>query len=33
MFRLLDEYARPDERFLFEFLPAREPQATPEAAE
>jgi hypothetical protein len=27
MFRLLDEYARPDERFLFEFLPVRDPPA------
>jgi hypothetical protein len=27
MFRLLDEYARPDERFLFDFLPVRDPPA------
>ena len=27
MFALLDEYARPDERFLFDFLPVRDPPA------
>jgi len=27
LFRLLDEYTRPNERFLFEFLPARDPPA------
>ncbi len=34
MFRLLDQYTRPEDRWLFEFLPPREPPAeTPEAAE
>jgi hypothetical protein len=27
MFALLDEYVRPDERFLFDFLPVRDPPA------
>jgi hypothetical protein len=29
MFRLLDEYARPDDRVLFEFLPVREAPSPP----
>lgn len=34
MFRLLDQYTRPEDRWLFDFLPAREaPAETPEAAE
>jgi hypothetical protein len=34
MFRLLDQYARPEDRWLFEFLPPREvPAETSEAAE
>jgi hypothetical protein len=32
MFRLLDEYARPEDRALFEFLPKRDTPATPQAA-
>ena len=34
LFRLLDEYARPDDRALFAFLPAREvpPAAAPDGA-
>jgi hypothetical protein len=31
MFRLLDEYARPEDRALFEFLPKRDIPAAPEA--
>ena len=34
LFRLLDQYTRPEDRWLFEFLPPREtPAETPEAAE
>jgi hypothetical protein len=34
LFRLLDQYTRPEDRWLFEFLPPREPPAeSPEAAE
>jgi hypothetical protein len=34
MFRLLDQYTRPEDRWLFDFLPPREALAeTPEAAE
>ena len=31
MLRLIDEYARPDDRPLFEFLPVRAPSSTPVA--
>jgi hypothetical protein len=33
MFRLLDQYTRPEDRHLFDFLPQREVPLTPEAAE
>jgi hypothetical protein len=33
MFRLLDEYARSDDRHLFEFLPARVPPPAQDAVE
>jgi hypothetical protein len=34
MFRLLDQYTRPEDRWLFDFLPQRDPPtAMPEAAE
>ena len=34
MFRLLDQYTRPEDRWLFDFLPQRDvPPAVPEAAE
>jgi hypothetical protein len=33
MFRLLDQYARPEDRWLFEFLPVRDATPDAEAAE
>lgn len=33
MFRLLDQYTRPEDRWLFEFLPVRDPSPDAEAAE
>jgi hypothetical protein len=33
LFRLLDEYARPEDRRLFAFLPAREPPSKPDVTQ